>query len=85
MFETFALECFVTYCNYFVYQEYLRGNVHGYGETKPHVHATRENLDRSINEIAYVTEINDLIDSSFHFFSAQTENGAVQENIFATA
>ena len=52
-------------------------------ESEPHVHARRVGLDRRVDELLHLGELDDLVEASRHLALRETEHDAVDEDVLA--
>src|SRR5581483_3627379 len=67
----------------FVDEQDVRIDVNRHCKPKPHVHAGRVRLHRSIDELAQLGEVHDVIEAVLNFALRQAEHDAVDEDVLA--
>ena len=61
--EALVGEAFVAHGQHFVHQQHVRIDVNRHGEPEPHVHARRVGLDRRVDEVLHLGELDDLVEA----------------------
>ncbi len=82
--EALELEGDVAHGQHFVEQQDLGLDMDGDREAQPHVHARRVELHRRIDEVAYLGELDDLVEALGDLFSGQAQQHAVHVDVFPT-
>jgi hypothetical protein len=67
----------------FVHEQDVRIDVDRHRETEPHVHARRIGLDRRVDELLQLGELDDLVEALRHPRAWSTEHDPVDENVLA--
>src|SRR5688572_27136760 len=82
--DALALEGEIAHRQHFVEQQDVGLEVRCHRECESHVHAARVTLDRRIDEVRDLGELDDGIELAPHLFAAHPEDGAIEEHVFAT-
>jgi hypothetical protein len=83
--QAFFLEFRVSDGKNFVHDQNLGFQMRRDGEREPHIHPGAIPLHRRIDELLDSGEIDDLVELSADFSFGHPEDGAVQEDVFASA
>ena len=76
-------EAFVADGEYLVDEQDVRVDVDRDGEAEPHVHPGRVGLDRRVDEVLQLGELDDLVEAARDFLLRQPEHDAVDEDVLA--
>ena len=81
--EALVGEALVADRQHFVDQQHVGIDVHRHGEAKPHVHAGGIGLDRRVDEVLHLRELDDLVEAVPDLLVGQAEHDAVDEDVLA--
>ncbi len=81
--KAFHLEADVTHRQCFVDDQHIRFGVDGHRERQAHVHAAGIGLDRPVEEIADIGEVDDRLQLVVHFLAAQAQQRGAQVHVVA--
>ena len=76
-------EAFVADGEHFVDEQHVRVDVDRDREAEPHVHPGRVGLDRRVDELLQLGELDDLVEAARDLLLRQPEHDAVDEDVLA--
>ena len=81
--EALVGEALVADREHLVDEQHVGIDVDRHGEPQPHVHAGRVGLDRRVDELAQLGELDDLVEALLDLALGQAEHDAVDEDVLA--
>src|SRR5438105_3830016 len=82
--EAFVRESFVTDGEYLIDEQHVGIHVNRYREPETHVHPGGVGLDRCIDKVAKLREVDDLVKSVVNLPFREAEHDAVDEHVLST-
>ena len=79
--QALVREALVADREYLVNQQHIRIDVDRDGESQPHVHAGRVCLDRRVDELLHLGEVDDLVEATRHLALREAQHDAVDEDV----
>ena len=76
-------EALVADRQHFVDEQHVGVDVDGHGEAEAHVHARRVGLDRRVDEVLQLGELDDLVEALLDLLLREAEHDAVDEDVLA--
>ena len=83
--EALQAEALVAHRQHLVHEEDLGVDVHGDGEPQPHVHARGVGLDRGVDEVLELGELDDLVETPVDLAAGHAQHDTVDEHVLAPA